>query len=86
MKLLLKSHCSASVFCFFSFFIFSVAYLVIFHILFVLFVWTYWKSIFTLPVQPGKKVRVQALFIRCGVTAGVLKRTHKSFSLVDLDS
>ncbi|NXS51816.1 ZDH15 Palmitoyltransferase, partial [Brachypteracias leptosomus] len=32
-----------------------VAYLVIFHILFVLFVWTYWKSIFTLPVQPGKK-------------------------------
>ncbi|KAF1421569.1 Palmitoyltransferase ZDHHC15, partial [Spheniscus magellanicus] len=32
-----------------------VAYLIIFHILFVLFVWTYWKSIFTLPVQPGKK-------------------------------
>ncbi|NWZ52008.1 ZDH15 Palmitoyltransferase, partial [Haliaeetus albicilla] len=32
-----------------------VAYLTIFHILFVLFVWTYWKSIFTLPVQPGKK-------------------------------
>ncbi|XP_009326185.1 PREDICTED: palmitoyltransferase ZDHHC15-like [Pygoscelis adeliae] len=33
----------------------KVAYLIIFHILFVLFVWTYWKSIFTLPVQPGKK-------------------------------
>ncbi|XP_054695027.1 palmitoyltransferase ZDHHC15 isoform X3 [Grus americana] len=33
----------------------KVAYLTIFHILFVLFVWTYWKSIFTLPVQPGKK-------------------------------
>ncbi|XP_072733482.1 palmitoyltransferase ZDHHC15-like [Ciconia boyciana] len=33
----------------------SLAYLIIFHILFVLFVWTYWKSIFTLPVQPGKK-------------------------------
>ncbi|NXA45854.1 ZDH15 Palmitoyltransferase, partial [Nothocercus julius] len=32
-----------------------VAYLTIFHILFVLFVWTYWKSIFTLPVQPDKK-------------------------------
>ncbi|XP_050166243.1 palmitoyltransferase ZDHHC15 isoform X2 [Myiozetetes cayanensis] len=32
-----------------------VAYLVIFHILFVLFVWTYWKSVFTLPVQPDKK-------------------------------
>ncbi|NXK95146.1 ZDH15 Palmitoyltransferase, partial [Formicarius rufipectus] len=30
-------------------------YLVIFHILFVLFVWTYWKSVFTLPVQPDKK-------------------------------
>ncbi|KAK4809994.1 hypothetical protein QYF61_004901 [Mycteria americana] len=33
----------------------DLAYLIIFHILFVLFVWTYWKSIFTLPVQPGKK-------------------------------
>ncbi|XP_062440299.1 palmitoyltransferase ZDHHC15 isoform X3 [Rhea pennata] len=33
----------------------KVAYLTIFHILFVLFVWTYWKSIFTLPVQPDKK-------------------------------
>ncbi|XP_009889026.1 PREDICTED: LOW QUALITY PROTEIN: palmitoyltransferase ZDHHC15 [Charadrius vociferus] len=33
----------------------KVAYLTIFHILFVLFVWTYWKSIFTPPVQPGKK-------------------------------
>ncbi|XP_072190946.1 palmitoyltransferase ZDHHC15 [Excalfactoria chinensis] len=33
----------------------KVAYLIIFHVLFVLFVWTYWKSIFTLPVQPGKK-------------------------------
>ncbi|KAJ7415721.1 hypothetical protein BTVI_37539 [Pitangus sulphuratus] len=33
----------------------KVAYLVIFHILFVLFVWTYWKSVFTLPVQPDKK-------------------------------
>ncbi|NWR20433.1 ZDH15 Palmitoyltransferase, partial [Emberiza fucata] len=32
-----------------------VAYLVVFHILFVLFVWTYWKSVFTLPIQPGKK-------------------------------
>ncbi|NXK39045.1 ZDH15 Palmitoyltransferase, partial [Piprites chloris] len=32
-----------------------VAYLVVFHILFVLFVWTYWKSVFTLPVQPDKK-------------------------------
>ncbi|NXF07947.1 ZDH15 Palmitoyltransferase, partial [Smithornis capensis] len=32
-----------------------VAYLVIFHILFVLFVWTYWKSVFTLPMQPDKK-------------------------------
>ncbi|NXG04292.1 ZDH15 Palmitoyltransferase, partial [Sakesphorus luctuosus] len=35
-----------------------VAYLVIFHILFVLFVWTYWKSVFTLPVQPDKKFHV----------------------------
>ncbi|XP_014732638.1 PREDICTED: palmitoyltransferase ZDHHC15 isoform X1 [Sturnus vulgaris] len=33
----------------------KVAYLVVFHILFVLFVWTYWKSVFTLPIQPGKK-------------------------------
>ncbi|KAK1198300.1 ZDH15 Palmitoyltransferase, partial [Pygoscelis papua] len=32
-----------------------VANLIIFHILFVLFVWTYWKSIFSLLVQPGKK-------------------------------
>ncbi|NXT10268.1 ZDH15 Palmitoyltransferase, partial [Prunella fulvescens] len=32
-----------------------VAYLVVFHILFVLFVWTYWKSVFTLPIPPGKK-------------------------------
>uniref|UniRef100_A0A8C5NIW9 Zinc finger DHHC-type containing 15 n=1 Tax=Junco hyemalis TaxID=40217 RepID=A0A8C5NIW9_JUNHY len=32
-----------------------LAYLVVFHILFVLFVWTYWKSVFTLPIQPGKK-------------------------------
>ncbi|NXC88784.1 ZDH15 Palmitoyltransferase, partial [Cercotrichas coryphoeus] len=32
-----------------------VAYLVVFHILFVLIVWTYWKSVFTLPIQPGKK-------------------------------
>ncbi|NXJ22412.1 ZDH15 Palmitoyltransferase, partial [Dicrurus megarhynchus] len=32
-----------------------VVYLVVFHILFVLFVWTYWKSVFTLPIQPGKK-------------------------------
>ncbi|NWH38598.1 ZDH15 Palmitoyltransferase, partial [Chloropsis hardwickii] len=32
-----------------------VAYLVVFHILFVLFVWTYWKSVFTLPIQPAKK-------------------------------
>uniref|UniRef100_A0A8C5IF03 Zinc finger DHHC-type containing 15 n=1 Tax=Junco hyemalis TaxID=40217 RepID=A0A8C5IF03_JUNHY len=29
--------------------------LLLFHILFVLFVWTYWKSVFTLPIQPGKK-------------------------------
>ncbi|XP_064283265.1 palmitoyltransferase ZDHHC15 isoform X2 [Passer domesticus] len=33
----------------------KVAYLVVFHILFVLFVWTYWKSVFTLPIPPGKK-------------------------------
>ncbi|POI35643.1 hypothetical protein CIB84_000603 [Bambusicola thoracicus] len=46
----------------------KVAYLIIFHILFVLFVWTYWKSIFTLPVQPGKKVRIPALPIHCRVT------------------
>ncbi|KAM6197951.1 palmitoyltransferase ZDHHC15-like [Sarcoramphus papa] len=44
-----------SLFCFCSFVFFLVAYLIIFHILFVLFVWTYWKSIFALPVQPGKK-------------------------------
>ncbi|KFQ21151.1 Palmitoyltransferase ZDHHC15, partial [Mesitornis unicolor] len=35
-----------------------VAYLTIFHILFVLFVWTYWKSVFTRPVQPGKKYHI----------------------------
>uniref|UniRef100_A0A8D2MIM7 Palmitoyltransferase n=1 Tax=Zonotrichia albicollis TaxID=44394 RepID=A0A8D2MIM7_ZONAL len=45
-----------TLFLFFSFLIlFLVAYLVVFHILFVLFVWTYWKSVFTLPIQPGKK-------------------------------
>uniref|UniRef100_A0A8C3RIK3 Palmitoyltransferase n=1 Tax=Chelydra serpentina TaxID=8475 RepID=A0A8C3RIK3_CHESE len=32
-----------------------VAYLIVFHVIFVLFVWTYWKSVFTLPLQPDKK-------------------------------
>ncbi|XP_005291847.1 palmitoyltransferase ZDHHC15 isoform X1 [Chrysemys picta bellii] len=33
----------------------QVAYLIVFHVIFVLFVWTYWKSVFTLPLQPDKK-------------------------------
>uniref|UniRef100_A0A452IA23 Palmitoyltransferase n=1 Tax=Gopherus agassizii TaxID=38772 RepID=A0A452IA23_9SAUR len=32
-----------------------MAYLMVFHVIFVLFVWTYWKSVFTLPLQPDKK-------------------------------
>uniref|UniRef100_A0A674K6Z9 Palmitoyltransferase n=1 Tax=Terrapene triunguis TaxID=2587831 RepID=A0A674K6Z9_9SAUR len=35
----------------------AVAYLIVFHVIFVLFVWTYWKSVFTLPLQPDKKWR-----------------------------
>ncbi|KAH1165453.1 hypothetical protein KIL84_023012 [Mauremys mutica] len=33
----------------------QVAYLIVFHVIFVLFVWTYWKSVFTLLLQPDKK-------------------------------
>ncbi|XP_066496054.1 palmitoyltransferase ZDHHC15 [Tiliqua scincoides] len=33
----------------------KVAYLIVFHVIFVFFVWTYWKSIFTPPQQPGKQ-------------------------------
>ncbi|NXP36920.1 ZDH15 Palmitoyltransferase, partial [Leiothrix lutea] len=58
-----------------------VAYLVVFHILFVLFVWTYWKSVFTLPIQPGKKVREPTPFIPCKIKAEMLKRTQKSFRI-----
>uniref|UniRef100_A0A8C5X2Z9 Palmitoyltransferase n=1 Tax=Malurus cyaneus samueli TaxID=2593467 RepID=A0A8C5X2Z9_9PASS len=68
-----------SVFSIFSFLVlFLVTYLVIFHILFVLFVWTYWKSVFTLPIPPGKKVRDQTLFIPCKTKAEMLKRTQNS--------
>ncbi|XP_013910941.1 PREDICTED: palmitoyltransferase ZDHHC15 [Thamnophis sirtalis] len=33
----------------------KVAYLTVFHIIFIFFIWTYWKSIFTPPLQPDKK-------------------------------
>ncbi|XP_053555174.1 palmitoyltransferase ZDHHC15 isoform X1 [Bombina bombina] len=33
----------------------QVAYLIIFHMVFILFSWTYWKAIFTPPMQPPKK-------------------------------
>uniref|UniRef100_A0A4W3JIB0 Palmitoyltransferase n=1 Tax=Callorhinchus milii TaxID=7868 RepID=A0A4W3JIB0_CALMI len=34
------------------------AYLVMFHICFVLFLWTYWKAIFTEPLQPSRKFQL----------------------------
>ena len=34
----------------------AVAYLLVFHVCFVMFSWTYWKSIFTPPASPCKKV------------------------------
>ena len=37
-------------------FVLSVAYLLVFHVCFVMFSWTYWKSIFTPPASPCKKV------------------------------
>ncbi|XP_053329463.1 palmitoyltransferase ZDHHC15 [Spea bombifrons] len=32
-----------------------VGYLILFHMVFLVFVWTYWKAIFTPPMQPTKK-------------------------------
>lgn len=34
------------------------AYLVMFHICFVMFLWTYWKAIFTEPLQPSRKFQL----------------------------
>ncbi|KAF3838188.1 hypothetical protein F7725_009956 [Dissostichus mawsoni] len=34
----------------------KVAYLLVFHVCFVMFSWTYWKSIFTPPASPCKKL------------------------------
>nr|KAF6360950.1 zinc finger DHHC-type palmitoyltransferase 15 [Myotis myotis] len=33
----------------------KVIYLIFYHAIFVFFTWTYWKSIFTLPLQPNQK-------------------------------
>uniref|UniRef100_A0A8I4A4H2 Palmitoyltransferase n=1 Tax=Callithrix jacchus TaxID=9483 RepID=A0A8I4A4H2_CALJA len=33
----------------------KVVYLILYHAIFVFFTWTYWKSIFTLPLQPNQK-------------------------------
>lgn len=41
---------------FFFFLIPLVIYLLVFHVCFVMFSWTYWKSIFTPPATPCKKV------------------------------
>lgn len=44
-------------------FVFPVVYLLVFHVCFVMFSWTYWKSIFTPPASPCKKVSWPLIYL-----------------------
>ncbi|KAB0403755.1 hypothetical protein E2I00_002853 [Balaenoptera physalus] len=41
----------------------QVVCLIAYHLLFAMFVWSYWKTIFTLPMNPSKEAKWNSLFI-----------------------
>lgn len=58
-----------------------VACLIAYHLFFMLFLWSYWKTIFTLPMNPSKEVsynlaRLTLLFMLCN-TAVCLRALNK---------